>query len=182
MVRNHLDSINTVTSTQSQMAVKSSFKHPEITTYKEWLGHSINTGKFLIVIAPNSFIQYISPIYAGTISDKELTRCCGYLDMMEPYSEIMVDKGFNITVECAARRIYISVPPGKRGQSQMLTNDIEQTHKVANVRILVEQVISQLKNFRMLSHEIPLNMIVYMDDVLQICAAITNFQTPIYKW
>ena len=72
-------------------------------TWSQYKHH--NTGKFLIVIAPNSFIQYISPIYAGTISDKELTRCCGYLDMMEPYSEIMVDKGFNITEEM---NLYVS--------------------------------------------------------------------------
>ena len=63
----------------------------------------------------------------------------------------------------------------------MLANDIKKKHKVANVRILVEQVISQLKIFRMLSHEVPINMIVHMDDVLQICAALTNFQIPIYK-
>ena len=141
----------------------------------------IMVDKFLIVVAPNSFIQYISPIYAGSISDKELTKSCGYLDMMEPYSEIMVDKGFNISDECTARRIHLCVPPGKKGQSQMLSKDIQKTHKVANMRILVEQVISQLKNFRMLSHEIPINMLVHMDDILQICAAIINMQNPIYK-
>ena len=148
-------------------------------TWSQYKHH--NTGKFLIVVAPNSFIQYISPIYAGSISDKELTKSCGYLDMMEPYSEIMVDKGFNISDECTARRIHLCVPPGKKGQSQMLSKDIQKTHKVANMRILVEQVISQLKNFRMLSHEIPINMLVHMDDILQICAAIINMQNPIYK-
>ena len=30
------------------------------------------------------------------ISDKEITKKSGYLDMMEPYTELMVDKGFNI--------------------------------------------------------------------------------------
>ena len=46
---------------------------------------------------------------------------------MEPYTEIMVDKGFNITEECNARRIHVSVPPGKRGSSQMMPSDVKKT-------------------------------------------------------
>ena len=53
-------------------------------------------------------------------SDKKITKQSGYLDMMEPYTELMVDKGFNIRNECTAKRIYVAVLPGKRGSSQML--------------------------------------------------------------
>ena len=37
--------------------------------------------------------------------------------MIEPYTELMVDKRFNISNECVAKRIYVVVPPGKRGLS-----------------------------------------------------------------
>ena len=79
-----------------------------------------NTLKVLGVIVPSSDIMFISLAYPGPISDKEITKQSGYLDMMESYTELMVDKGFNISKECAAKRIYVVVPPGKQGSSQML--------------------------------------------------------------
>ena len=42
----------------------------------------------------------------------------------------MVDKGFNIKEECAARFIDDHVPPGNRGQSQMLPKDIKKTNDI----------------------------------------------------
>ena len=57
--------------------------------------------------------MFISLAYLGSISNKEITKQSGYMDMMEPYTELMVDKGFNTSNECAARRIDVVVPQGK---------------------------------------------------------------------
>ena len=100
-----------------------------------------NTLKVLVVIAPSSDIMFISLAYPGSISDKEITKQPGYLDMMEPYTELMVNKGFNISNECVAKRIYVVVPPEKRGSSQMLPSEVTKTNKIAKTRILVEQII-----------------------------------------
>ena len=79
-----------------------------------------NNLKVLVVVARSSNIMFISLAYPGSISDKQITKQSSYLDMMEPYTELMVDKGFNIRNECTAKRIYVAVLPGKRGSSQML--------------------------------------------------------------
>ena len=63
------------------------------------------------VIAPSSDIMFISLAYPGSISDKEITKQSGYLGMMEPYTELMVDNRFNISNEYAAKRIYVVLPP-----------------------------------------------------------------------
>ena len=55
-----------------------------------------NTLKILVCIASNSSIIFTSKAYCGSISDKALTRDCKYLDMVEPYSQLMADKRFNI--------------------------------------------------------------------------------------
>lgn len=36
-----------------------------------------NTVKFVIVIAPNGFIMYVSKVYGGRTSDKFIVRDCG---------------------------------------------------------------------------------------------------------
>lgn len=56
--------------------------------------------------------MFASEAYGGSISDKMLTLCSEFLDYVDPYSKIMVVKGFNITEEANARFINVYVPPG----------------------------------------------------------------------
>ena len=72
-----------------------------------------NTLKVLVAIVPSSGIMFISLAYPGSISYKEITKQSGYLDMMEPYTELMVDKEFSISNERAAKIIYVVVSQGK---------------------------------------------------------------------
>ena len=77
-------------------------------------------------------------------------------------------------------RVYVVVPPGKRESSQMLPSEVTKTNKIAKTQILVEQVIWCLKGFRFIANEGLINMLSYIDDILQICAAISNMQSSIY--
>lgn len=140
-----------------------------------------NTLKFLISVAPNSSITFISRAYTGRISDKEITIQSGYLKTVPQNMALMFDKGFNIKEECYENHIVPHVPPGRRGSSQMSCVDVARTKKVANIRILVEQVIRRLKTFAILKSELPITLISHIDDILIVCAALTNLKEPIYK-
>ena len=63
-------------------------------TWSEYTHH--NTIKFLICVAPNSSIIWISDCYSGLISDKALIKESGFLDELPSYSSIMTDKRFNL--------------------------------------------------------------------------------------
>ena len=140
-----------------------------------------NTAKVLITISPNGLIVFASEAYGGSISDKQLTVDSGYLDLVEPYSEIMVDKGFNIKKECAARFIDVHVPPGNRGQWQMLPKEIKKTSDIAKLRISVEQVIMRFKIFNLIAKQLSILPVNNLDDIIVMCAALTNLQSSIYK-
>ena len=56
-------------------------------------------------------------------------------------TELMTHKGFNISNECAAKRICVVISPGKPGSSQMLPSEVTKTNKIAKTRTLVEHVI-----------------------------------------
>ena len=60
-------------------------------TYK-----SNTTLEGLVGIAPHGAITFISSLYTGGISDKEITRCSGILDLLENGDSVMTDKGFDI--------------------------------------------------------------------------------------
>ena len=146
-------------------------------TWSQYKHH--NTLKILVCIAPNSAVIFVSKAFGGTTSDKELTNKSGYLDYVPPYSQIMYDKGFNLTKECESRFISVAVPPGKRGAAQMTPAEVRKTKHIANLRILVEQVIRRIKSFRILGSEYHITMLKLFDDVVIVCAAICNLRKPI---
>lgn len=140
-----------------------------------------NTIKFLVAIAPNSAITFLSPMYGGRTSDKEITLDSGFLDKCESYDMIQADKGFNIQEECDACLLSLHVPPGKRGKVQMTCVAVEKTKRIANLRILVEQVIRRLKTFRILSGQLPITLLPCIEKIVCVCASLCNHKVPIYK-
>ena len=151
----------------------------QFVTWSDYKHH--NTTKFLIAVSPNSAITYVSPLYCGRISDKALTNDCGYLDLLEPYDEIMANKGFMIRQECEACRVHLRIPPGKRGTAQMTVTDVTNTKKVANIRILVEQVIRRVKTFRIMKYEMPISLVGAANKIVRVVSGLCNLQLPIYK-
>ena len=136
-------------------------------TYSTYKHH--NTAKFLISCAPNSCITYISCIYGGRASDKQISLCSGFLDLHDDYDAILANKGFNISEECALRRLILHIPPGLRGQSQMSVANAIRTKKVVKLRILIEQVIRRLKTFRILSGEVPVTLVPHLHKIVTVC-------------
>ena len=63
-----------------------------------------------------------------------------------------------------------------------MPKDVNKTCNIAKVRILVEQVIQQMKTFRLITNELPLSLVSQANDILLVCAALTNLtHDPIYK-
>ena len=60
-------------------------------TYK-----SNTTLKGLVGIAPHGAITFVSALHTRSISDEEITRVSGILDLLEPGDTVMADKGFDI--------------------------------------------------------------------------------------
>ena len=50
-----------------------------------------DTYKVLVGISPSGVITFVSNLYTGSILDKELTRCSGILDILEPGDSVMAN-------------------------------------------------------------------------------------------
>ena len=150
--------------------------HMQSSTWSQYKHH--NTVKFLVACTPNGAICFISPVYVGSISDKELTCNSGFLTTLQdkPGISIMADRGFTIKDVLSKLNIGLNIPPFLEKRKQLPPEDIEVGRKIASLRIHVERAIGRIKNFHILKSTIPINMIRLTNQIVYVCAFLTNFQ------
>ena len=149
-------------------------------TYSSYKHH--NTVKYLIGITPQGTVSFISDGWGGRVSDKHLTENCGLLNHLIPGDTVLADRGFDIQDSvgiCCAR---VAIPAFTKGKKQLTGIDVEQTRRIANVRIHVERVIGFIRQkYTFLSGTLPIDFITPRDDgvplidkVVVVCCALSN--------
>lgn len=102
-------------------------------------------------------MTFISPLYTRSISDKEITRKPGIVDLLEPEDKVMADKGFTIEYLHSSVGAYLTISPYKRG-AQFSKRDCDQIQAIARLRILVERVINRVKEYHVWDSVVPLSL------------------------
>lgn len=137
-----------------------------------------HTLKVLIGVAPNGVLTYCSDVYPGSLSDKAIVKDSGILNQFQAGDLILADKGFLIS-DILPPGVSLNVPPFL-SLPQFTPAQVEETRRIARARIHVERVIKRLKIFQILEH-IPKEYFSKATIIVQVCAVLVNFQTPILK-
>ena len=106
----------------------------------------------LIAISPNGGVIFVSKLFAGSVSYKEIIRSSGLLDLLESGDSVLVDKGFDITYDCMVRGAKLLIPPFLCKNTQLSKKKVIVTRKIAHLRIHVERAIGRIKLFNILTH------------------------------
>ena len=114
-------------------------------TYSSYKNH--NTYKGLIGISPSGAVRFIFDLYRDSISDKELTRCSGILDLLEEGDSVMADRGFDIKEDLDLLGVRLNIPQFMKGKKQLNDEELVETRRIATLRIHIERAMEQLKNF-----------------------------------
>ena len=111
-----------------------------------------NTAKFLIGCTPNGAVSFVSSLHVGSISDVELTKESGLLQVLEGKNNIsvMADRGFTIRDQLETIGVELNMPPFMEGRTQLSADEVLSGRKIASVRVHVERVIGRVKNFSIL--------------------------------
>lgn len=136
------------------------------------------TLKALIGVTPHGFVSFFSKLYTGSISDKEITRLCGILLLLEPGDEVMADKGFVIDDLLSGVGAKLIIPPFKH-TAQFTREDTEKTQAIARFRIVVERVIGRIKSNHIWDSPVPLTLMGTVSQIWYNCCVMANFQGPL---
>ena len=140
------------------------------------------TVKFLGALTSGGCLVWVSKGYPGSIGDNAITEISGFLDILHPGMSVCADKGFMVFYLLAKRGCRLVVPPKRRkGQVQQSTEEVEDTRKVANIRIHVERAFRQVKIFRYLQNVVKISAIDLITPIFYVCTMLTNLRPPLIQ-
>lgn len=137
------------------------------------------TFKGLIGMAPHGAVTFVSGLYAGSISDRELFKQSGIIDVLTPDMAIMVDKGFLVDnlVPCKVHR-----PAFVTKGTQMSAEEVRHTQSVARLRVHVERLIRRVKEHKLFDTVIPLSISGSINQLFVVSCLLINYQNgPLVK-
>ena len=94
-------------------------------TFSNYKNHNIYKG--LVGISPSGAVVFVSDLFPGFISDKELTRRCGILNLLESGDSVMADRGFDVEEDLALLGVKLNIPPFLRGKAQLSAKEQVET-------------------------------------------------------
>lgn len=137
------------------------------------------TFKGLVGIAPSGAITFVSQLYTGSISDREIVTRSGFLDLkFDDGDAIMADKGFTIE-DILPLGVSLNIPPFLGRHDQMPKEDVIATQQIASVRIHIERAINLIKNYHIWDGDVALSLIGLINQMWSVCAFLCNARNPL---
>ena len=128
--------------TEVQVQVPGNFQ-AQGNQYSSYKGYT--SYKFLVAVAPNGAIVFVSDAFEGSISDNEIVKQSGFLNFLEPGDVIMADRGFLVDDLLNERQVQIIRPPFLGTRDKFTPQEEALTKDIAKNRIHVERSIERMK-------------------------------------
>ena len=145
-------------------------------TWSDYKHH--NTWKLLVGVTPNGQVSFLSDLWGGRVSDKQITRESGVLALLYSGDNVMVDRGFDIR-DILPDGVMLNMPPFLAGRDQLTATETEETMTTASVRIHVERAIGRIKTYHILDGCLPNTLSPYATQIATVCGLLTNFLPPL---
>lgn len=136
------------------------------------------TMKALVGIAPHGAVTFISDLYAGSVSDKEIFKQLGIADLLTENMAVMVHKGFQIS-DCCKCEVYC--PPFLSKQKQMPAYQVRETQAIARLR---ECVIRRIKQNKLFDGILQLTHAYNINQLFAVACMLSNYhyKALVKKW
>lgn len=140
-----------------------------------------STFKCLLGIAPHGAVTFVSSLYTGSMSDVEITKLSGLLDLLEPGDDVMADKGFTLKKVLEEKQVTLNIPDFLSSKKQFSKSEIENTEQIARLRIHIERMNRRIKENHLFDTPIPLSLTGSVNQLWAVACIMANFNGPLVK-
>ncbi|GFT74826.1 uncharacterized protein NPIL_143271, partial [Nephila pilipes] len=149
-------------------------------TFSHYKNH--NTVKFLLACSPSGRVTFVSHLFGGRTSDKQIIQLSGFLEKTKPGDVIFADRGFPVKDLVAERNATLVLPASTKGKQQLSSKELQSSRKMSRLRVHIERCIGRLKNYRILKTTWPISLLHSKssentctgDDIVIVIAALCN--------
>ncbi|XP_068720849.1 uncharacterized protein [Montipora capricornis] len=146
-------------------------------TWSEYKGH--NTGKGLIAISPLLLPVFVSEIFPGSRSDKDILRDSGILSLAQEGDRWPADKGVIVQHILDNYGVIVETPEKLSGQKQFTSEQDIHNRKNGQARVHVERAIRRVKVFRILKGNLPIRYVHHISKLSKVRCGLTAFLPPL---
>lgn len=142
-----------------------------------WSRHkNQNIIKYIIGITPAGAVCFVSDGFGGCASDKIMASESGFLGKLERGDVVLTDRRFLVREELASVGATLKIPRLTKEKSHLPGSC---SCRLSRARIRMERVISRFKTFQILNTVIPISQVDLLDDIVTLCAGLTNIKSGI---
>ncbi|XP_067275446.1 uncharacterized protein [Pseudorasbora parva] len=139
------------------------------------------TFKAMVGMSPHGALTFVSALFEGSMSDREVFRQSGITSLLTPDMAIMVDKGFlvdDLVPGPVHRPAFLSK------KAQMSEVDVLKTQSIARLRVHIERLIRRVKENKLFDTTIPLSIAGSINQIFTVACLLSNYQNGplVKKW
>lgn len=138
-----------------------------------------NTVKVLVGVTPAGLVSYISDVYGGSASDRQISERSNLVNICEPGDSIMSDKGFNVQDLFIPAGVTINIPEFFKKKNRMSGQAVAKDRKIASKRVHVERIIGLAKTFKILKSPLNNTESQLADHIITVIFTMCNFKSAI---
>lgn len=138
-----------------------------------------NTIKLLVGATPGGLVNYVSPAYGGSTSDRQICERSNLLTICDKGDSIMADKGFNVQDLFAPYDVTINIPTFFRKKNRMTGKTVLKDRAISSKRVHIERIIGLAKTYKILKEPLNVTETKLASEITFVCFMLCNFKTCI---
>ncbi|CAC5357652.1 unnamed protein product [Mytilus coruscus] len=138
-----------------------------------------NTIKLLVGATPGGLVNYVSPAYGGSTSDRQICERSNLSSICDKGDSIMADKGFNVQDLFAPYDVSINIPTFFSKKEQNDWQKFLKDRAISSKRVHIERIIGLAKTYKILKAPLNITETKLASEITFVCFMLCNFKTCI---
>ncbi len=138
-----------------------------------------NTAKAVVGSSPGGLVTFITDVYGGSTSDRQIIERSGLIQLCNANDSVMADKGFNVQDLFAPFDIHVNIPTFLKNRNQFDGETLVRGRKVASKRVHIERIIGLAKTYKILCQPMNENETQLGSHIFFVIFMLCNFRSCI---